>query len=79
MVAELRKIDRRTGPQLRSLETRVRRDENREAWGRIVQLTGRGHLSVVADRADLALATFGEIRGIASRRLRQLGEGPDAA
>jgi len=73
MVAELRKIDRRSGPQLRSIETRVTRDEDREAWGRVYHLTGRGHLSVVAERPDLSLASFGEIRSIATRRLRQLG------
>lgn len=78
MVAELRKIDRRSGPQLHSIETRVRRDEDREAWGRVFHLTGRGHLSVVAERPDLSLHTFGAIRSIATRRLRQI-DGGDAA
>jgi hypothetical protein len=62
----------------RSLERRIRRTEDREAWGRVIYLTGRGHLSVVADRADLSAHTFGEIRSIATRRLRQL-DGGDAA
>ena len=61
------------------LERRVRRTEDREAWGRVIYLTGRGHLSVVADRPDLSDHTFGEINRIASRRLRQLGDTNDAA
>ena len=63
----------------RSLERRVRRSEDREAWGRVIHLTGRGHLSVVADRPDLALHTFGAIRSIATRRLRQLDGGSNDA
>lgn len=77
MVAE--RMDRRSRGELVRLETRVRRDETSEALGRIVLLTGRGHLSVVAERPELSLHTFGEIRSIASRRLRQLDGGSDAA
>jgi hypothetical protein len=56
----------------------IARHEDREAWGRVIHLAGRGHLSVVADRPDLSDHTFSEIRSVASRRLRQL-EDPDAA
>ena len=77
MVAE--RMDRRTRGELVRLETRVRHSEDREAWGRVIHLTGRGHLSVVADRPDLAAHTFGEIRSLASRRLRQINGGSDAA
>lgn len=62
-----------------AIESLARHTEDREAWGRVIHLTGRGHLSVVADRPDLSLASFGEIRSIASRRLRQLNGGSDAA
>lgn len=57
----------------------VARHEEREAWGKVIHLTGRGHLSVVADRPDLSAHTFSEIRSVASRRLRQLGDTNDAA
>ena len=63
----------------RRLEQRIRRDEDREAWGRVIHLAGRGHLSVVADRPDLSDSVFGEINHIARRALRQLGDTDDAA
>lgn len=72
MTAELVRLPARV------IERRVRRSEDREAWGRVIYLAGRGHLSVVADRADLSDHTFGEIHSIAARRLRQL-DGGDAA
>lgn len=72
MVAELRRLP------ARSIERRVRQSEESESWGRVYHLAGRGHLSVVAERPDLSAQTFGEIRSIATRRLRQLGD-DDAA
>ena len=76
MTAE-RVLDRRTRGELVRIDRHIARSEDREAWGRVIHLTGRGHLSVVADRPDLALHTFGVIRSIATRRLRQLDGGPD--
>lgn len=76
MVAE--RMDRRSRGELVRLESRIGRDESRAAWGRVIRLADRGHLSVVADRADLADQSFGEIHHIAARRLRQLGS-DDAA
>lgn len=61
------------------LDRTLARDEARRAWGRIEVLTGRGHLSVVAERPDLTLATFGEIGHIARRAIRRLDGGSDAA
>lgn len=63
----------------RTLERRIARDEARKAWGRVEVLSGRGHLSVVAERPDLSDAVFGEINHIARRALRQLGDSNDAA
>ena len=74
-----RKIDRRSAPALRLIEGSAVRAEAREAWGAIRVLTGRGHLAVVAERPDLALHAFGQIRSIADRKLRQLGDTDDAA
>lgn len=62
----------------RSIERKVAHHEERQAWGQVIHLTGRGHLSVVADRLDVADQSFGAIRSIATRRLRQL-DGGDAA
>lgn len=73
MVAEITRLP------ARRLERRIRADEDREAWGRVIHLTGRGHLSVVAERPDLAAHTFGEIRSIAARSLRRIEGGNDAA
>jgi hypothetical protein len=78
MVAELRKLDGRSAADLRRMERSVARDEARKAWGQVQVLTGRGHLSVVAERPDLSMDTFARIRSIAERSLRQL-EGGDAA
>ncbi len=75
----IERLDRRTRGEIVRIDRKVRRDENREAWGRVIHLTGRGHLSVVADRMDVADHTFGEIRSIATRRLRQLDGGSNDA
>lgn len=79
MVAELRKLDHRTAGELRRIDRAVTRIEDTAAWQRVHRLTDRGHLSVVADRADLAEQTFGEIRSIAIRRLRQLEDNGGSA
>lgn len=78
IAASRRSVGRPVGAEMRAIEATADRDENREAWGRVIYLTGQGHLSVVADRADLSAHTFGEIRSIATRRLRQINGG-DAA
>jgi hypothetical protein len=79
MVAEVRQLDRRSVADIRGVERTARRSEEREAWGKVIYLTGRGHLSVVAERPDLSVQTFGEIRSIADRRIRQLNGGNDVA
>ena len=72
-------VGRPVGAETRAIEGRATHHEERQAWGRVIHLTGRGHLSVVADRPDLSDHTFGEIRSIANRRLRQLDGGNDVA
>jgi hypothetical protein len=79
MVAEIRRLDRRSAGELVRIDRKARRDEDREAWGRVIHLTGRGHLSVVAERPDVSLHTFSEIRSVATRRLRQLEDSDGAA
>ena len=79
MVAEYRRLDKRTRGELVRLDRHIARDEARRAWGRVEVLSGRGHLSVVADRPDLSDSVFGEINHIARRALRQLGDTDDAA
>lgn len=74
MTAELRTLRL----PARVLDRRIARDEARRAWGDVHVLTGRGHLSVVADRPDLSDDTFSRIRSIADRQLRRL-DGGDAA
>jgi len=79
MVAELRKLDKRSRGDLVRLEDRVQRTENVIAFARIRDRGHRVHLAVVADRPDLAAQAAGEIVSIASRRLRQLGFDPGSA
>lgn len=79
MVAELRKVDRRSGPQLRAIEGSVRLSEEREGWNRAYRLGNRIHLATVAERPDVALASAGELVSLAERRLRQIGGSNDAA
>lgn len=82
MAADLRVLEglaERTRNNVTRLDRRVERSENVIAFGRIRALSSRGHLALVADRADIADQSFGEIHHIASRRLRQIGGSDDAA
>ncbi len=76
MVAE--RMDRRSRGELIRLESRVSRDETSAVLIDIRRHARRIHLSVVAERPDLALHSAGAIVTLADRRLRQIGGG-DAA
>lgn len=76
MVAE--RYDRRTRSELVRLESRIRRVEERDAWGRVIYLGNRIHNAVVAEADDVIEQAAGELVHIGSRRLRQMGA-PDGA
>lgn len=58
----------------RSLETRIRHAEDRDAWSEVRRHGHRIHLAVTAERPDIVVASAGELAVLADRRLRQLGE-----
>jgi hypothetical protein len=77
-----RAIDRRSAPQLRLIEGRVRRTEEREAWGRVLVLSDHIHRLVPTfDNGPIREVEqrSAELNHIAARRLRQLGGSDDAA
>lgn len=65
---------RRTDRRTRDLEERICAMEEREAWSRVRLLGNVIHLSVVAERPDIADHSAGELMALAARRLRQLDE-----
>jgi hypothetical protein len=78
MVAEVRRLDRRSAGEIRSVEQQSQRHEDRESWGRVRYLGNVIHLAVTAERPDIAAHSAGELVSLATRRLRQLND-PDAA
>lgn len=77
MVAEVRRLDRRSAGELRTVERQVSHLEETEAWREARKAARVIRYAVVAERPDISLHMAGQIVGLADRRLRQLGD--DAA
>jgi len=73
MVAEVRRLDRRSAGELRAVERQSQVIESIDAWREVRRSARVIHYATVAERPDIALHMAGQIVGVASRRLRQLG------
>ena len=73
MVAEVRRLDRRSAGELRTVEQQVTRLEDIEAWREARRAARVIHYATVAERPDIVIHSAGQIVSLAERRLRQLG------
>lgn len=74
MVAELRKIDRRSGPQLRAIESAVIHLERTRAWQRVHRLGQIAHFAGTYDKPQWAEQAGAELVDLAQKQLRMLQE-----
>lgn len=75
IAAPRRPVGRPETATTRAIEAFAVGAETSESWGRVLHLSRRIHLAVVADRPDVVEQSAGELVYLAGRRLRQLSGG----